>query len=128
MGATGGWGFAMSYDESTGFNAGFYEVTGGGGYVGAGGSITLDVTISGNQTIEALRGTTMTVGASLGAGVGAGAEINIPVDFSGNAVESLTFSIGASGGPLPFEQHTFVTQTFIQNLIQVGGAINNVME
>ena len=128
VGVTGGWGFAISYDKNAGFNAGFYEVTGGGGYVGAGGSLMLDVSISGNQTIEALRGTTMTVGASLGEGLGVGAEINIPTDFPGNAVESLTFSIGVSGGPVPFEQHTFLTQTFVQNLIKVGGVINNVHE
>ena len=128
VGVTGGWGFAISYDKNAGFNAGFYEVTGGGGYVGAGGSVTLDVSISGNQTIEALRGTTMTVGASLGEGLGVGTEINIPTDFPGNAVESLTFSIGFSGGPVPFEQHTFLTQTFVQNLINVGGVINNVHE
>ena len=118
VGATVGWGFAISYDAEGGFRSGFYSVGGGGAYVGAGGSLTLDVTISGNQTIEALRGTTMTVGTSLGAGIGVGTEINIPADFPGNASESLTFSVGASGGPLPFEQHTFVTQSIVYKVLQ----------
>ena len=126
-GGTVGFGFAMSYYADAGFSAGFYETVGGGSYIGAGGSATLDVTISGNQTIDALRGTAMTIGASVGQGVGAGGEINVPVDLVGMPTDSVTFSVGFSNGPLPFEQHTFLTETFVQELIHAGGEVNRVI-
>lgn len=126
-GGTIGFGIAFDYSEEAGFTAGFYNTDGGGAFVGAGGSVSGTLTISGADAINALAGTAMTVGESGGEGISIGGETNIPTDISAIKNSSASFSIGFSAGT-PAEKHTFVTHTFVGQIIQFGGTINSIEE
>ena len=129
-GASGGmigFGIAIGYSKDSGFTAGFYQTTGGGSEIGAGGSITGSITISGAGAISALEGTAITIGGSGGEGIVIGGEANIPTDISQIENSSGTFSIGVGIGT-PAEMHTFITYTFIQQIIGCGGCVNSIKE
>jgi RHS repeat-associated protein len=124
-GGTGGSvsvGVAFGYSAESGFTAGFYESAGGGSYVGAGGSVTGTLSATGAGTVGALAGTAMAVGGSFGIGPTIGGEAIIPTDLSNLGNTGGSFSIGFGGGPIPGELHTFVVQTFVQQIIQWGGS------
>jgi RHS repeat-associated protein len=125
-GASGGTidsGIALSYSAETGFSWGTYTTTGGGAYIGAGGSVTFNVTGSFNQSISALEGLSTTIGASGGEGISAGGDVNIPIDS--NASTSYTVSMGVGAG-FPAEQHSFLTYTFINQLNNNGSTTSGV--
>ncbi len=127
VGGTVGVGIAFGYSSEFGFTAGFYETTGGGSSVGASGSVSGTLTVSGAGSIAALAGTAMSVGGSFGEGLIIGGEANIPINIPNMGNTSFDFSIGFGGGT-PAEQHTFITQTFIQQVIGNSGTLTSIKE
>ena len=116
VGATGGVGFVIGYSKEHGWQCGIYTVGGGGSYIGAGGAMTVDVSVSGNDSIYKLGGNAMTIGGSGGTQTfTAGGEVNIPLDLKGKAEPSMTFSAGTLviPGGTPAEAHVFLTNTQI---------------
>ena len=110
-GGTAGGGIVLGYSRDSGFQFGTYKIGGGGGFGGVGGSVSLDATWSGNTDINQLSGIAGTVGGSVNVLpiVSAGGEVG----FNEGAHPSYTGSLGFGGGPVPFEQHGFVTRTWI---------------
>jgi len=114
-GGTSGSGLAISHDEDAGLFSGWeigsYGTAGGGGFAGSGGSVTVDLTVSRNDSIHDLSGTAITTGGSFGEGFVGGIEGNIPQNS--DALDSVTFSFGLGAGPSPIEGHVFGTTTHI---------------
>ena len=117
-------GIAFGYSESSGFSAGFFETVGGGTIMGAGGSVTGEVTISNADAVSSLAGTALSVGASLGGDAipTIGGEITTAPNSD---VQSATFQIGYGLGT-PAEYHTYITETFIQEIVSNGGKIDSI--
>lgn len=76
---------------------------------------------------SAIAGTATTIGGSGGERIVIGGEANIPTDISQIENSSASFSIGTGGG-VPAEMHTFITHTFIQQIIGNGGSIKSIKE
>ena len=127
VGGTVSFGIAFGYSSGSGFSAGFYQSAGGGSEIGAGGSVTGTVSISGAGAVDALAGTATTIGGSGGEGVVIGGDVNIPTDITQIENGSASFSIGFGVGT-PAEMHTYVTQTFIQQVIGNGGTVTSLKE
>ena len=117
-------GIAFGYSESSGFSAGFFETVGGGTIIGAGRSVTGEVTISNVDAVSSLAGTALSVGASLGGDTTPiiGGEITTSPNTD---VQSATFQIGYGLGT-PIEYHTYITETFIQEIVSNGGRIESI--
>ena len=127
VGGTTSVGIALGYSSDSGFSAGFYQSAGGGSEVGAGGSVTGTLSISGAGAVDALAGTAIVIGGSGGEGVVIGGDVNIPTDITQIENSSASFSIGFGAGT-PAEMHTYVTQTFIQQIIGNGGTVTSLKE
>ncbi|MFZ5994266.1 MAG: hypothetical protein ACOYU4_04705 [Thermodesulfobacteriota bacterium] len=111
-GGTYGKGIVFGYSKEKGFQWGTYKAFGGGGYGGAGGSLAVDITVSGNTDIRQLAGQGGSVGGSGQYGLAtAGLEVNI----NQGAEPSYTFSAGV-GLPVGtfVEQHGYATKTTIK--------------
>jgi RHS repeat-associated protein len=113
VGGTSGYGIAISYSKENGLQAGSYGTAGGGSFVGAGGSGSIDVTWSGNKSINDLNGTAAVYGGSGTLfGISAGGEMTDPMD--GNLKSSWTGSVGASiPGSTLGDGHVFYTITSV---------------
>jgi hypothetical protein len=86
---------------------------GGGSYVGAGWSLTADLSILPYTDIGDFAGSTANFGGSIGfAGLSAGGEINVPT--SGKCFN--TFSLGLESEGTLLEGHVFYTHTTVQRL------------
>ena len=127
VGGTVGIGIAIGYSKESGFSAGFYQTAGGGAEISAGGSVSGTMTISGAGAVDALAGTATTVGGSGGEGLVIGGESNIPANVSPIENSSASFSIGIGAG-VPAEMHTFITQTFVQQIIGNSGSVKSIKE
>ncbi len=114
VGATFGGGIALSYSSDIGWQVGAYSVGGGGSYIGAGGSIVVDVTLSANDSIYDLGGNAVTIGGSGSNNeFTIGGEVNAPLGANG-ATPSVTISVGTLVLPgTPGEAHVFLTNTQI---------------
>jgi RHS repeat-associated protein len=121
VGGSFSFGIALGYSAESGFTAAFYETPGGGAEIGAEGSISGTVAISPANAVTALEGTALNIGASVGEGVTIGGDVNIPLDMQLQNT-SVAFSIGFGLG-FPVEEHNFVNNTFIQQIIANGGTV-----
>ena len=113
-GGTAGGGVVFGYSEEKGFQAGTYEVTGGGAYIGCSSSVVIDISISTNKDINDLSGSAVTIGGSTsipGTPISGGGEVNIQLS---GAEPVYTASIGGGVGPVSWEYHSFITYTWIQ--------------
>src|SRR5690554_5076660 len=115
-GGTAGSGFVFGWSKGNGLQAGTYKTSGGGTFFGYSGSLTLDVSISGNNNINDLQGIAWTNGGSGGEGLVFGGEINVPLNAPAGTKPSLTLSGGAGAG-IPAEVHSFVTYTEINESV-----------
>lgn len=122
VGGTFSGGIVFGYSSESGFTAGFYENIGGGSCIGASAGISATMGISGANGVNALRGTAMAVGGSMGEGITWGADGNFPTDMAslGNSLYDVSIGIGIG---TPVEIHTFIAETFTQQVIQWGGTI-----
>jgi RHS repeat-associated protein len=115
-GGASGFGLAISHSDGAGllngWQVGSYGTAGGGAFVGSGGSLTVDLTLSRNNSIHDLAGTATTSGGSFGEWLVGGFEANVPT--SKDVLESVTFSFGFGAGPSPIEGHVFRTTTDIR--------------
>ena len=116
IGGTGSWGIAFSSDPCTGEKEiGFYSTKGGG--IEAGGVLegALDISWSGNSSIEDLAGLGFSGGGSMGTPlvhVGLGLEGTLPIDAEPSVTLSGTVGLSALGG----EGHGFLSSTKIITL------------
>ena len=117
-------GIAFGYSSEAGFSAGWFESVGGGTEFGAGASISGELSISNAASIEALAGTALSVGASFGEGPSIGGEITTSPSSD---IQSATFTIGFGLGT-PAEIHTFITETFVQEITTNGGIVDSINE
>jgi RHS repeat-associated protein len=110
-GGSGGGGFVFGYSRKHGFQFGTYSIGGGGPFIGGSGSVTIDLTVSGNKHICELKGASTTVGGSgqFGASLSTGGEVNFPFDEKNKASFTGSFGYGI-GTP---EGHLFITDTGI---------------
>jgi hypothetical protein len=128
-GSTGGHvsvGISIGYSKKEGISIGAFRSIAGGSYVGAGGSLTINATISPSaQSVHDIAGESLIIGGSGGEGIVAGGDLIISMDdknvsFSGN--------IGVGGGLLG-EGHSMYATTKVSGtyLNEVARNIDNAI-
>jgi hypothetical protein len=111
-GGTAGAGIVFGWSRENGFQMGEYGTTGGGVFLGAGGSLQLDLTWSGNNNIMDLEGYSNAIGFSTPA---FGLEGSVPLDLTGEVMPSATVSVGPTGSLMyGVELHDYLVYTDIK--------------
>ena len=131
LGGSISFGIAIGHSTESGYTAGFYSSVSGGMDAGYSIGASITGTHTGYGSIDALSGTAVSVGGSLGLKLGAGfnigGEANIPSEAKTFDPFGYSINVGYSMG-VPVEIHSMITETVIHKLIDTGGTVTSIKE
>ena len=131
LGGSISFGIAIGHSTESGYTAGFYSSVSGGMDAGYSIGASITGTHTGYGSIDALSGTAVSVGGSLGLKLGAGfnigGEANIPSEAKTFDPFGYSINVGYSMG-VPVEIYSMITETVIHKLIDTGGTVTSIKE